>query len=61
VRVKRKTVRLDSFEEDVVIESLNRVRTEQLKSNGCDRDVSDLMLNIMRSPSRKARKRNEAR
>jgi len=59
--VRRKTIRLDGYEEDVVIESLNRVRTEQLRNNECDRDVSDLMLKIMKSKSRKARKRNEAR
>jgi hypothetical protein len=61
VLVKRKTIRLDGFEEDVVINSLNKVRTEQLKNNECDRDVSDIMLKIMKSKTRKARRRDEAR
>ena len=58
---RQKTIRLDEFEQDVIIESLNRVRTEQLKSNECDKEVSRLMLKIMKSPSKKARKRSEAR
>jgi hypothetical protein len=58
---RQKTIRLDEFEQDVVIGSLNRVRTEQLKNNECDKEVSRLMLKIMKSPQKKARKRSEAR
>jgi len=58
---RRKTIRLDSFEEDAIIASLNKVRTEQLQNNECDKEVSDLMIKIMKSKPRKARKRDEAR
>ena len=58
---RRKTIKLDSFEEDVVIASLNKVRTEKLKNNECDEAVSDVLIKIMKSPQRKARKRDEAR
>jgi hypothetical protein len=61
VIAKRKTIRLDDYEEDVVIKSLNMVRSEKLNKNQCDRDVSELMLKIMNSKSRKARRRDEAR
>jgi hypothetical protein len=58
---RKKTIRLDEFEQDVVIGSLNRVRTEQLKNNECDKEVSAIMLKIIKSPTKKARKRSEAR
>ena len=58
---RQKKVRLNDVEEDVVIKSLNMARTERMQKNECDRDVSELMLKIMKSPSRKARSRNEAR
>ena len=57
----KKTIKLDSFEEDVVIASLNKVRTEKLKNNECDEAVSDVLMKIMKTPQRKARKRDEAR
>ena len=59
--VQRKTIHLDSFEEDVVIESLNRARTEQIDNDMSDEDISRLMLKILRTPVRKARRRDEAR
>jgi len=59
--VKRKKVRLDSYEGDLILKSLNQVRTEMINKNECDRDVSELMLKIMKAPSRKVRRRNEAR
>ena len=58
---RRKTVHLDNFEEDAIIASLNRVRTEQLQNNECEKEVSDLMIKIMKSKPRRARKRDEAR
>lgn len=58
---RKKTIKLDSFEEDVIIASLNKVRTERLKNNECDEAVSDVLIKIMNTPQRKARKRNEAR
>ena len=61
MRVKRKTIRLDSYEEDVLIESLNRTRTERLENDKCAADASDLILKIVRAPARKARVRDEAR
>ena len=59
--VQRKTIRLDSYEEDVVIGSLNKLRTEQLENDKCDEDVSRLMMKILRTPMRKERRRDEAR
>jgi len=61
VFTRRKTIKLDSFEEDVIIASLNKVRTEKLQNNECDEAVSDVLIKIMKSPQRKARKRDEAR
>jgi len=61
VKVETKTIKLDSLEEDLVIKSLNKIRTERLSDNKCDRDVSEVMLKILQAPVRKARKRNEAR
>jgi len=59
--VKKKTFRLDGFEEDIVIKSLNRVRTDRQQNNVCDKDVSKLMLKILQTPEKKVRRRNEAR
>ena len=61
MKVETKTIKLDSLEEDLVIKSLNKIRTERLSDNKCDRDVSEVMLKILQAPVRKARKRNEAR
>ena len=58
---RKKTIRLDSYEADVIIESLNRTRTERLESNKCADDASNLILKIVRAPERKVRKRDEAR
>jgi len=57
----RKTVSFDAYEEGAVIEGLNKIRTEQLEKDGSADFVSDLMLKIIRTPSRKARVRDEAR
>ncbi|MCL2426918.1 MAG: hypothetical protein FWD05_11355 [Oscillospiraceae bacterium] len=58
---KQKKIRLTCYEEDLVIKSLNTVRTDLINDNKCDKDVSDVMLKIMRSKQRKARTRNETR
>jgi len=57
----RKTVSFDAYEEGAVIEGLNKIRTEQLEKDGSADFVSDLMLKIIRTPSGKARGRDEAR
>ena len=56
----RKTIRFDVYEEGAVIEGLNKIRAEKIEKKECADYVSQLMLKIIRSPSRKARK-NEAR
>ncbi|MDR0292784.1 MAG: hypothetical protein LBH95_01365 [Oscillospiraceae bacterium] len=61
MKEERKTVCLDASEEGAVIEGLNKIRTEQLDKNGDADFVSDLMLKIIRTPSRKGRARDEAR
>ena len=58
---KRKTIRLDSHEADVLIESLNRTRTERLEGNKCADDAGDLILKIVRAREKKVRIRDEAR
>lgn len=61
MREEQKTVRLDAYEEGAVIEGLNKIRTEQLQKEEPSDFVSDLMLKIIRTPSKKAKVRDEAR
>ena len=58
---EQKTVSLDTYEQGAVIEGLNKIRTEKLEKAECAEFVSDLMLKIIRTPSKKARRRDEAR
>jgi hypothetical protein len=59
---ERKTIGFDTYEEGAVIEGLNKIRTEKLEKDECADYVSQLMLKIIRSPSKKARvRRDEAR
>jgi len=44
-----------------VIKGLNKIRTEQIKNAECPGFVSDLMLKIIQAPSKKGRRRDEAR
>ena len=57
----KKTVSLDAYEEGAVIEGLNKIRTEQLEKDGCPEFISDLMLKIIQTPTKKARMRDDAR
>jgi len=61
MRTEQKRIVLDTNEEGVVIEGLNKVRTEQLAQDGAADFVSDLMLKIIRTPQRKKKVRDEAR
>jgi hypothetical protein len=62
VKDEKKTVSFDAYEEGAVIEGLNKIRTEKLEKDECADYVSDLMLKIIRSPTRKAKvRRDEAR
>ena len=61
MRGQRKTIRFDRYEEGIVIEGLNRVRTEQLRKGECAEFASDLILKVIRAPARKGRARDEAR
>jgi len=58
---KQKTVSIDIYEQGAVIEGLNKIRTEKLEKAECAEFVSDLMLKIIRAPSKKAKRRDEAR
>jgi len=61
VREELKNINLDAYEEGAVIEGLNKLRTEKLEKGECPEFVSDLMLKVIRTPSKKARRRDEAR
>lgn len=61
MKEEQKVIELDSYEEGAIIEGLNRIRTQQLSSNGTADFVSDLMLRIMKTPQKKVRVRNETR
>ena len=58
---EKKTVTLDAYEEGAVIEGLNKIRTEQIEKDGAADFVSDLMLKIMKAPTKKTKVRDEAR
>jgi hypothetical protein len=61
MKEQSKTVALDAYEEGAVIEGLNKIRSEQIEKNGDPDFISDLMLKIIRTPTRKKRTKNEAR
>jgi len=61
VFTRRKKIKLDSFEEDIVVASLYKTRNERIKNNECDEAVSDVIIKILKTPQRKARRRDEAR
>ena len=61
MREELKNINLDAYEEGAVIEGLNKLRTEKLEKGECPEFVSDLMLKVIRTPSKKARRRDEAR
>ena len=58
---EQKTINLDAYEEGAVIEGLNKIRTEQLNKEESADFVSDLMLKILKAPTKKVRVRDEAR
>jgi hypothetical protein len=60
-REDKKVIGLDAYEEGAVIEGLNKIRTEKLEMDECAEFVSDLMLKIIKAPTKKAKVRNEAR
>ena len=58
---EHKKVSLDVYEEGAVIEGLNKIRTEKLDKGECADFVSDLLLKVINTPAKKARRRDEAR
>jgi hypothetical protein len=58
---EQKTVSLDPYEQGAVIEGLNKIRTEKIQKDECAAFVSDLLLKVIRAPSKKGRRRDEAR
>jgi len=58
---EQKTINLDAYEEGAVIEGLNKIRTEQLNKEESADFVSDLMLKILKAPTKRVRVRDEAR
>jgi len=61
MKEEKKVLGFDACEEGAVIEGLNKIRAEKLEKDECAGFVSDLMLEIIRAPSRKERRRDEAR
>jgi len=61
MKEERKIVNLDPYEEGAVITALNDMRNKGLSEKECTEFVDDLMLKILRTPSKKARVRDEAR
>ena len=61
MKAEQKTITLDVHEEGAVIEGLNKIRSEKLEKGECHDFVSDLMLKVIRTPTRKAKVRDEAR
>ena len=61
MKIEQKKIRLDPNEEGAVIAGLNKIRNEKLEKGECPEFVSDLMLKVIRTPSKKARRRDEAR
>jgi len=61
MKEEQKTVTLDSYEEGAVITALNDLRNKEIEEKQPTDFVDDLMLKILRTPSRKARVRDEAR
>ena len=58
---EKKYIALDAYEEGAVIKALNDMRTKEL-AEGRPTDVeNELILKIIRAPTRKARVRDEAR
>ena len=58
-KIEQKNMKLDIYEEGAVIEGLNKLRTEKLQNDECADYVSQLMLKIIRTPTKKARVRND--
>jgi len=58
---EQKTINLDAYEEGAVIEGLNKIRTEQLNKEESADFVSDLILKILKAPTKRVRVRDEAR
>ena len=61
MKIEQKRIHLDPKEEAAVIAGLNKIRNVKLENGECAGLVSDLMLKIIHAPSRKARRRDEAR
>ena len=61
MKAEKKVVTFDAYEEGAILEGLNKIRTEQLEKGGTADFISTLILKIIRTPTRKARGRNEAR
>jgi len=60
-REEKKVLGFDAYEEGAVIEGLNKIRTEKLERDECAGFVSELMLKIIKTPTKKVRMRDEAR
>ena len=58
---EHKLIPLDAYEEGAVIDGLNRMRTERIERGESAEFISDVMLKILRSPTKKARVRDASR
>jgi len=55
------TIKLDPYEESLVITALNDMRNKELEKQKFTDALDDLLLKILHTPQRKARVRDETR
>jgi len=61
MKEEQKLIPFDSYEEGAVIKALNDLRNKEIEEKHSTDFVDDLLLKILRAPSRKMRVRDEAR
>ena len=61
MKEEQKFINLDAYEEGAVIEGLNKLRTDQINKEESSEFVSDLMLKIIQTPTKKVKVRDESR
>lgn len=61
MKEEQKSITVDSYEEGAIITALNDLRNKGIEEKQSTDFVDDLILKILRTPSRKARVRDETR
>ena len=57
MRDEKKILVLDSWEQGLLVNSLNDMRNAQLRKNGPTEDVEDLLLKVIDAPPKRERRR----